>query len=115
MIAICLLIWLISARTPFREGAMACKPDVQSSILLTLEEMGPCTTDQLRRRLSAYTWSQVFEMVSKLNREGQLSLQHTANFECIASLNETNGASSDHRVHRKGGATGNGEALEDRR
>lgn len=68
---------------------MVSQINVESSILLALEELGPCSMDQLRHRLNGYTWSQVFEIVGKLSREGHINLRYTGNFEYIASLHET--------------------------
>jgi hypothetical protein len=78
---------------------MVSQINVESSILLALEEHGPCSMDQLRHRLNGYTWSQVFEIVGKLSREGHINLRHTGNFEYIASLYEPAPSSSNDHGH----------------
>lgn len=62
------------------------KEDIRTTILQDLEDFGPCTVDDLRRRLPGYTWSYVFGTVGRLAQEGRLTLRQTVTFEYRVSL-----------------------------
>jgi hypothetical protein len=47
---------------------------------------GPCTLEELVRRLPSYTWNQVFATVDTLTREGRLTLRPHQRFGYAVSL-----------------------------
>jgi hypothetical protein len=64
---------------------MAQTQDIESDLLQNLEQTGPCTLDELCRRLSGYTWSQVISAVDRLSREERLTLQRVSRFDYLIS------------------------------
>lgn len=65
---------------------------VDLAIYRTLDGIGPCTFDELVRRLSTYSWAQVFLAVDRLSREGTISVSRTRGVDYVIS----NRAGSSH-------------------
>ena len=59
---------------------------VEFAILQDLEQRGPCTIDELTRRLPDYSWNQIFTGVDRLSRRGALLLRHPTKSEYVISL-----------------------------
>jgi len=60
--------------------------DIEFAILEELSQEGPCTMDELVRRLSSFTWNQVFAVVDRLSRQGKLLIQSKRRFEYEVSV-----------------------------
>jgi hypothetical protein len=67
-------------------------PGIDLAIYRKLAGIGPCTFDELVRRLSTYSWAQVFLAVDRLSREGTISVSRTRGVDYVIS----NRASSSH-------------------
>lgn len=65
---------------------------VESAIIQGLERRGPCTIDELTRRLPDYTWNQVFTSVDRLSRGSILTLRHATKFQYMVSLSSQGAA-----------------------
>lgn len=55
--------------------------NIESAILDEIRRQGPCSMDELVRRLSGFTWNQVFSVLDRLSREGKLLIQCKRRFE----------------------------------
>lgn len=49
---------------------------IDAAIIQGLEQEGPCTMEDLLRRHTSYSWSQVFCAVDRLSRQGYLRLHY---------------------------------------
>ncbi|HSA87684.1 MAG TPA: hypothetical protein VLE46_16035 [Nitrospira sp.] len=58
---------------------------VDLAIYRKLAGSGPCTFDELVRRLSTYSWAQVFSAVDRLSREGTVSVSRTRGVDYVIS------------------------------
>jgi hypothetical protein len=67
-------------------------PGVDLAIYRQLDSIGPCTFDELARRLSTYSWAQVFSAVDRLSWEGSISVSRTRGVDYVIS----NRAGSSH-------------------
>lgn len=54
--------------------AETANPIVDSVMCRKITSIGTCTLDELVRRLSTYSWAQVFSAVDRLSRQGTLSV-----------------------------------------
>jgi len=70
--------------------------DVESAILETLEQRGPCSLDELYQALSDYSWNQVFAAVDRLSRNGRLSLRRPGRFDYLVSIGMSSGDAPVH-------------------
>ena len=61
-------------------------PSVDLFIYRQVDGIGPCTFDELVRRLSTYSWAQVFSAVDRLSREGTLTVSRTRCFGYVVSI-----------------------------
>ena len=50
-------------------------PTVGSVLCRKITGVGTCTFDELVRRLSTYSWAQLFSAVDRLSRQGTLSVR----------------------------------------
>ncbi len=60
--------------------------DLESRIVQAISDQGPCSFDELTRRLASYSWSQLFLTVDRLSREGRLRLLHPSRVGFSVSL-----------------------------
>jgi len=62
---------------------------VESAIRTELTLYGPCTLEALLRRLSQFSWNEVFAAIDRMSREAQLVLRHPTRFDYELSLGQT--------------------------
>lgn len=60
--------------------------DLAGSVLQAISDQGPCSFDELTRRLPSYSWNQLFLTVDRLSREGRLRLLHPSRVGFSVSL-----------------------------
>lgn len=68
------------------EDPMTQVHEIESAILDDLSQAGPCSMDELVRRLPHFTWNQVFSVLDRLSRDGKLHIQSKRRFEYIVSV-----------------------------
>lgn len=61
-------------------GHVGC---IESAILQEVNQLSPCTLEQLVHRLPEYSWSEVFSAVDRCSRDGTLTLRHPARFGIV--------------------------------
>lgn len=62
---------------------------IDSVILDQVKRIGPCTLENLVQSLSDLSWNQVFAVVDRLSRAGQLTLRQSTRFEYMVSVAPT--------------------------
>lgn len=60
---------------------MASARDIETAILDELHEDGPCSMDELVRRLPSFTWNQVFSVLDQMSRQGDVLIRSRRRFE----------------------------------
>ncbi|HSN05065.1 MAG TPA: hypothetical protein VLS44_08770 [Nitrospira sp.] len=65
---------------------MAQAHAIESAIHQQLARHGTCSLDELADLLPDYSWSQVFDAVDRLTREGSVRFQHPGPFLYLLSL-----------------------------
>jgi hypothetical protein len=60
--------------------------EVDSMILDQVKKIGPCTLEKLVQSLTDLSWNQVFAVVDRLSRAGQLMLRQSTRFEYMISV-----------------------------
>ena len=68
---------------------MARVVSIEEAILDELQHEGPCSMDDLVRKLPDFTWNQVFAVVDRLSRQGSLLIQCKRRFEYEVSVPAT--------------------------
>ena len=58
---------------------------LELAILTELARVGACTLDELHERLPSYSWNQVFAVVDRLSREGDVILQRPDSSDYLLS------------------------------
>ncbi len=72
---------------------MACVREIEKNVLQNLEQRGPCSIEEMVKRLPGYTWNQVFTAVDRLSRDARVTLQHPSPFEYQISIAQVGRAS----------------------
>jgi hypothetical protein len=83
---------------------MFCQAMVESAVRSQLMQHNPCSLDVLLARLPQFSWNEVFAVVDRLSRTGELVLRHPARFSYEVSLGATWACAADwgSHVERKG-------------
>ncbi|MGA6829324.1 hypothetical protein ACO9S2_17170 [Nitrospira sp. NS4] len=54
--------------------------DIDQAIIHDLTAHGTCQVEDILRRLTGFTWNQVFSAIDRMSRDGRLALQRSARF-----------------------------------
>lgn len=60
-------------------------PGLDLAIYQKLDGIGPCTFDELVRRLSTYSWVQLFSAVDRLSLQATLSVRRVRDIDYVVS------------------------------
>jgi hypothetical protein len=60
--------------------------NIESAIYRELNNLGPCTFEELVTRLPDYSWNQIFAAVDRISREGTVTLRHPTPFGYLLSV-----------------------------
>lgn len=60
---------------------MASARDIETAILDELQAEGPCSMDDLVRKLPSFTWNQVFSVLDHMSRQGDVLIRSRRRFE----------------------------------
>ncbi|MBX3331246.1 MAG: hypothetical protein KF722_12635 [Nitrospira sp.] len=77
------------------EHLMLCQARVESAVRSQLMQQNPCPLDVLLARLPQFSWNEVFAVVDRLSRTGQLVLRHPERFSYEVSLGVLRGGAAD--------------------
>lgn len=85
---------------------MTCAREIEKNVLQDLEQRGPCSIEEMVKRLPGYTWNQVFAAVDRLSRDAKVALRHPSPFEYQISIAQAGKASPAIAVATVGGRLG---------
>lgn len=60
--------------------------DIDQAIIHDLTAHGTCQVEDILRRLTGFTWNQVFSAIDRMSRDGRLALQRPARCEYKVSI-----------------------------
>lgn len=63
-----------------------CTQDIDQAIIRDLTVHGTCQVEDILRRLTGFTWNQVFSALDRMSRDGRLALQRLARCEYEVSI-----------------------------
>lgn len=65
---------------------MMLAQDIDQAIIHDLTAHGTCQVEDILRRLTGFTWNQVFSAIDRMSRDGRLALQRPARCEYEVSI-----------------------------
>lgn len=83
---------------------MFCRARVESAVRSQLMQHNPCPLDELVARLPQFSWNEVFAVIDRFSRTGELVLRHPERFSYEVSLGIMRIGAADwgSHVERKG-------------